>query len=230
MIEQLFTTLYTAMTQSLWLALVASFVWGVLSILLSPCHLSSIPLVIGFILQQEQRSNSRAFVLSTIFSFGILLSVAAIGLITAALGRLMGDVGQYGNIIVAIIFFVVGLYLMDVIHLNWSFGATHTRRKGASAALVLGLIFGLALGPCTFAFLAPVLGIVFSRAQSNFIISLLFLLAFAVGHCGLIIFFGTVAQRVQNYLNWTNQNRGFIWLKRICGLLVILSGIYLILK
>jgi cytochrome c-type biogenesis protein len=229
MIEQLFTALYMALTQSFWLALLAAFAWGILSILLSPCHLSSIPLVIGFIMNQEKSKNG-AFTLSTIFSVGILFSIAAIGLITAGLGRIMGDVGQYGNIVVAIIFFVVGLYMMDVIPLNWSFGASQTKLKGFYAALVLGLVFGLALGPCTFAFLAPILGIVFSQAQSNFVASILILLAFALGHCGVIIFFGTVAERVQNYLNWTNDSKGFIWLKRICGFLVILGGIYLLFK
>lgn len=229
MIEQVFTTLYMALTQSVWLALLAAFVWGILSILLSPCHLSSIPLVIGFIMNQK-RSKNGAFVLSTIFAIGILVSIIAIGLITAGLGRIMGDVGQYGNIVFAIIFFIVGLYMMDVIPLNWSFGTSQTKLQGISAALVLGLIFGLALGPCTFAFLAPILGIVFSKAETNFVASILILLSFAIGHCSVIIFFGTVAERVQNYLNWTNDSNGFIWLKRTCGFLVILGGIYLLFK
>jgi cytochrome c-type biogenesis protein len=230
MIERLFTTLYIGLTQSLWLAVLASFVWGLLSILLSPCHLSSIPLVIGFIIKQDNKSNSRAFVLSSIFSFGILLSIALIGILTVSLGRLMGDVGQYGNFIVAVIFFVVGLYLMDVAHFNWSFGAANTKYKGISAALVLGFIFGLALGPCTFAFIAPILSIVFWSAQSDIVNSIFILLAFALGHCGIIMFFGTVAKRAQNYLNWTNDNKSFIWMKRICGFLVIMGGIYLIIK
>ena len=60
MIENLFSTLYTAMMQSFGLALLVSVIWGVLSILLSPCHLSSIPLVIGFIMQQEKKTTGRA--------------------------------------------------------------------------------------------------------------------------------------------------------------------------
>ena len=230
MIQTLFTFIYDALTQSIWIALLGSFLWGILSILLSPCHLSSIPLVIGFIMQQENKSTGRAFVLSSLFSLGILGSIAIIGLITAALGRLMGDVGHVGNIIVAVILIIVGLYLMGIVPLNWSFGTAHTKFKGPSAALFLGLIFGLALGPCTFAFLAPILGIVFTRAQTDFTGAVFLLLAFVLGHCGVIIFFGTLAQQVQNYLNWTNENPRYIWFKRICGLLVIMAGIYLIFK
>ncbi len=93
MFEDLFTALYEAMTSAVWIALLASFVWGILSILLSPCHLSSIPLVVGFISTQGKISVKRTFNISLIFSIGILITIALIGIITASLGRLMGDVG-----------------------------------------------------------------------------------------------------------------------------------------
>ncbi len=97
MIESIFTTLYEAMTGTVWLAIIASFGWGVLSIFLSPCHLSSIPLVVGFISSQGKISIGRTFNISLVFAVGILLTIAAIGVITASLGRLMGDVGSVGN-------------------------------------------------------------------------------------------------------------------------------------
>src|SRR3970282_1497626 len=162
MIESIFIALYEAMTGSIWLALLASFGWGILSILFSPCHLSSIPLVVGFISSQGKIPISRTFYISLIFSVGILITIAAIGIITASLGRLMGDVGSFGNYLVAGIFFLVGLYLLDIIKLDWnSAGLRKIKVKGLLAALILGLLFGIALGPCTFAYMAPVLGVVF---------------------------------------------------------------------
>ena len=172
MFEGIFTALYEAMTGAIWLALLASFGWGVLSILLSPCHLSSIPLVVGFISSQGKISVSRTFYISLVFSVGILITIAAIGIITASLGRLMGDVGSIGNYLVAGIFFLVGLYLLDIIKFDWNnIGLKQTKAKGLLAALILGLLFGIALGPCTFAYMAPVLGVVFQTAQSNYLIS-----------------------------------------------------------
>ena len=44
--ETLFVTLTRAVEGSALVALGASFAWGVLSILLSPCHLASIPLIV----------------------------------------------------------------------------------------------------------------------------------------------------------------------------------------
>ncbi len=110
MILTIFEWLSNSIQSSLMVALTASLLWGMLSILLSPCHLASIPLIIAFIGEQGKMSTKRAFWLATSFSLGILITIAAIGLITGLLGRLLGDVGSYGNYIVAVIFFVIGLH------------------------------------------------------------------------------------------------------------------------
>src|SRR3989339_1410019 len=229
MIDNLFTTLYEAMTGAVWLAVIASFGWGVLSILLSPCHLSSIPLVVGFISSQGKISIRRTFNISLVFSTGILITIALIGIITASLGRIMGDVGVYGNYFVAAIFFLVGLYLLDIIKLDWNRGLRQTKRKGLWAALILGLLFGLALGPCTFAYMAPVLGTVFQTAQTNYFFAIIFLLAFGIGHCSVIVGAGTLTGKVQKYLNWSDGSKTILWIKRVCGTLVLIGGIYLVL-
>jgi cytochrome c-type biogenesis protein len=231
MIDTIFTALYEAMTGAIWLALLASFGWGVLSILLSPCHLSSIPLVVGFISSQGKISVSRTFYISLIFSVGILITIAAIGIITASLGRLMGDVGSIGNYLVAGIFFLVGLYLLDIIKLAWkNVGLKQTKARGLLAALILGLLFGIALGPCTFAYMAPVLGVVFQTAQTNYLLAVMFLLAFGIGHCSIIVGAGTLTGKVQKYLNWSEESKTILWIKRICGILVILGGVYLLIN
>ncbi|HAP35847.1 MAG TPA: cytochrome C biogenesis protein [Bacteroidetes bacterium] len=229
MLDTLFTVLYDAMNGPVWLVLLSSFGWGVLSILLSPCHLSSIPLVVGFIGSQGKISFKRTFIISLVFAVGILLTIALIGIITASMGRLMGDVGTIGNYFVASIFFLVGLYLLDVIKLDWNTaGLRQTKLQGFPAAFVLGLLFGIALGPCTFAYMAPVLGIVFQTAQTDYIFSMLLLLSFGIGHCAVIVGAGTLTNRVQRYLNWSDQTKAVTWLKRTCGILVILGGIYLV--
>lgn len=230
MIDGIFNSLYEAMNGAVWLSVVASFAWGILSILLSPCHLSSIPLVVGFISSQGKISMRRTFYISLIFSLGILITIALIGIITASLGRLMGDIGSIGNYLVAGIFFLVGLYLLDIIKLDWNRGLKQTKAKGLWAALVLGLLFGLALGPCTFAYMAPVLGIVFQTAQTNYVLAMIFLLAFGIGHCSVIVGAGTLTGKVQKYLNWSEESKTILWIKRVCGVLVIFGGIYLIIN
>jgi len=129
--EKLFTALTKAVEGTPMIAMCAAFLWGILSILLSPCHLSSIPLIVGFIDTQSSITTKRAFIISLLFSVGILITIACIGVITAAAGRMMGDIGKYGNYVVAIIFFLVGLYLLDVIQIPLpGAGQVGMKRKG----------------------------------------------------------------------------------------------------
>ncbi len=227
--QELFIQLTHAVEGTPLIALGASFVWGVLSILLSPCHLASIPLIVGFIDEQGEISTRRAFKLALLFALGILITIGVVGAITAAAGKMMGDVGRYGNYFVALIFFVIGLHLLDVIPMPWSgAGKVGMKRKGALAALILGLVFGIALGPCTFAYMAPMLAVTFRLASSNLIYGLSLLLLYGLGHCTVIVAAGTFTEAVQHYLNWTDRSRGALVLKKVCGLLVILGGLYMI--
>ncbi|MDY7018069.1 MAG: cytochrome c biogenesis protein CcdA [Nitrospirota bacterium] len=227
--QELFTTLTHAVEVSAFVAIAASFTWGVLSIVLSPCHLASIPLIIGFIDEQGRISTRRAFWISTLFALGILITIGLIGAITAAAGRMMGDVGLYGNWFVAAIFFIVGLHLLDVIPMPWSGpGQVRMKRKGALAAFILGLIFGIALGPCTFAYMAPMLGVTFKLASTNLTYGIFLLLMYGMGHCAVIVFAGTFAEVIQRYLNWNEESWGAGIAKKICGILVVLGGLWMI--
>ncbi|GAI69888.1 unnamed protein product, partial [marine sediment metagenome] len=93
---------------------------------------------------------------------------------------------------------------------------------------IIGLIFGLALGPCTFAYMAPMLGVVFKVAAERMYYAIGLLLAYGIGHCSVIVLAGSLTETVSRYLHWTQKSKGAVIVKRICGILVILGGIYLI--
>lgn len=227
--EELFTGLSHAVEGAPWLALSGAFLWGVLSILLSPCHLASIPLIVGFIGNQGRVPARHAFRISLLFAVGILITIGLIGLVTSAAGRLMGDIGAYGNYLAAVIFFAVGLHLLEVFQIPWSGpGQVRMKRKGLLAAFILGLAFGVALGPCTFAFMAPLLGVTFKLAYTNPLFSALLLSVYGVGHCSVIVLAGTFTGLVQSYLNWNESSKGTAVLKKICGVLVLIGGLYLV--
>lgn len=227
--EKLFTSLTHAVEGTPAIALTAALVWGILSILLSPCHLASIPLIVGFIDGQGRITTRRAFIISSLFAVGILITIGVIGAVTTALGRMMGDIGRYGNYFVALVFFVVGLHLLDVIPMPWTApGKIGLKRKGILAAFILGLVFGIALGPCTFAFMAPMLGVTFRLSATNVSYGILLLIVYGLGHCSVIVLAGTCTELVQRYLNWNEKSRGAVILKKICGILVLAGGLYLI--
>jgi cytochrome c-type biogenesis protein len=227
--QELFTTLTHAVQGSPAIALSAAFLWGVLSILLSPCHLASIPLIVGFIDSQGRMTTARAFAISSLFAVGILFTIGLVGALTAFAGRMLGDVGRWGNYFVAGIFFLVGLHFIGVIPLPWSGpGQVGMKRRGLWAALVLGLVFGIALGPCTFAYMAPMLAVTFKLAASEFLYGVALIVVYGIGHSAVIVAAGTSSGWVQRYLNWNDRSRGARALRVICGALVLLAGLWLV--
>ena len=226
---EMFAALGRAVEGAAHMALAASFAWGVLSIVLSPCHLASVPLIVGFVNGQGGITTRRAFFLSVLFSLGILVTIAVVGVVTAAAGRIIGDVGRVGNYVMAAILIVVGLALLDVIPLSWpGSGGVSTTRKGPVTAFVLGLAFGVAVGPCTFAFMAPMLGVALRTASTNPAYGALLLLVYGIGHSAVIVLAGTFTEVVQRYLNWTERSKGAVILRKVCGVLVMLGGVYFI--
>ena len=230
MLLSVFTWLTHSLSGSPAAALTAAFIWGIFSMILSPCHLSSIPLVIGFLSGRQNLNVKKTFVYTLLFASGILISIVAIGLITGLLGRILGDIGVIGNLIMAFVFFIIGLFLMGVVPLPFLNGINRPQfqKKGYFAALVLGIIFGIAVGPCTFAYMAPLLGMVFKTASFDFYFAAFLILLYAAGHCLIIIISGLSFELVEKLLQFHEKSRAVKILKIFCGLLVILGGVYLL--
>ncbi|GAO01499.1 cytochrome c biogenesis CcdA family protein [Anaeromyxobacter sp. PSR-1] len=213
------------------LALAAAFSWGILSVALSPCHLSSVPLVVAYMSGDDEFPESRrALWLSSAFAAGILASIALVGAVTAAAGRMLGDVGRVGTWAVAVVFFAVGLNLLGVLPLP-AFISTPARggRRGATGALLLGLVFGVALGPCTFAFMAPLLGIAFHASGTRgAAYGLLLVALYGLGHAAAIAVAGSSIQSVNRWLGWRSGARAVAVVKAVAGVMVMLGGAYFV--
>lgn len=229
-IVSLFNWLNGMLAQSPAIVLFASFLWGALSILLSPCHLSSIPLAVGYINGKGKMKQTRALALSLFFSLGILVSILGLGIITSLIGRMLGNTGRVTIIIIGVVFILVGVSFFDFVKLPeipvWK---THVKYGSVIGALLLGLLLGAALGPRTFGFMMPVLAIAFQTATTNMTYAVMIILMYAVGHSLVIVFAGTFINWVQNLLNWEERSKGIYWFRRICGVLIIGAGIYLII-
>ena len=221
---ELFTQMTHAIEGSAGIALSAAFLWGILSVLLSPCHLAAIPLIVGLVDEKKKT----AIIQSALFSIGILASIAVLGLITAAAGRILGDIGRTGSWLAAIIFFIMGLQLMGVLSSPWKKPESSAAKTVFASALLTGLIFGIALGPCTFAFMAPVLAMTFKLSAEAPLFAWSLILLYGIGHCAVIVLAGTSAEAIRRYLNWNEHSKGALRLRKVCGVLILLAGLYLV--
>jgi len=231
MLNELFQTLNDAMAASPAAALAAAFVWGICSVVLSPCHLASIPLLIAYVNDQDAKTARQAAGLSTLFAAGILATMALIGIATAMAGRMTGDTGAAGGYVMSAVFILMGLHLMDMISVPW-FGTKKEKvaSKGFGGALLLGLLFGIASGPCTFAFLAPVLAVVFNTASNNVVFGFLLLTLYGLGHCAILIIAGTSVERAKHFADWNRKTKTARRVKATIGILLIGVGLYFLYK
>lgn len=212
---------------SVW-AFLAAAAWGILSVILSPCHLGSLPLIVAYINNKEKPNTKEAFNLSLLFGLGLLIMLAAIGLLTSTAGRILGDVGSGMLIAVAVFLIICGLWLMDIIplsKLSFSFNPKKLH-PGKFGAFLLGLVYGVALGPCSFAFMAPMLGLVFSASGSTIIFGFSLMIFYALGHTAVIVAAGTFGDVVAKLLQKGKTGKLIPIFKILCGIAVSAVGVY----
>lgn len=217
--HELFVRFGASLEGALPIALAAALVWGVLSVLLSPCHLATIPLVIGFVGGAgPELPRRRAFALSGAFAAGLVLSLAVLGALVALAGQALVRYRAYTSWATALLLVFAGLHLLDLVSVP-GVKPRAPARKGALAALLAGLFIGVGLGPCTLGFVAPVFGLVLGTPTRWAI-----LLAFALGHAAVVGVAGASTTVVQRYLAWSESSRAASALKKLCGALVLLGA------
>ena len=212
------------------IAAVGCFTWGMISVLFSPCHLASIPLVVAYVGGQEQVLNPKqAGVYSSLFTLGLFISIALIGIICALLGRMLGDVGNFWQIIVGAVLIWVALGMLGVEKCSVSGSLLYRLNlKGLSGAFGLGLAYGILSGSCTFGFIAPILAII--TIQQQIATGILYILLFAVGHCLPIVIAGSSTAAVRKFMEnsaWQGTGNRF---RRAAGIVIVLLGVYFILN
>lgn len=213
------------MSQSFSWALLGCFIWGLISIALSPCHLASIPLLMAYVSGQRRLPSWKSAAgYAVLFGLGLFLCIAAIGFICAEFGRLMGDVPATVTMLVGIVISVFGLEMMGAVRLNASIDFPNIRIKGAWGAFVLGCAYGVFSGACTFGFLAPVLAC--AGLQHHLLQGWSLVLIFALGHCLPIMLAGSFAAVTCRILN-SSTIQGLSALGRKCaGGIVFLIGLF----
>ena len=229
MIESFFLTVNQWMTGGTSLALVGCFVWGMVSVLFSPCHLASIPLMVAYVGGQRQQPRPlQAMQYSIAFTTGLFFSIAAIGLICALLGRMLGDVGDYWQILVGLVLVWVSLGMFGVKGCSMSGGFLYRLKfKGLLGALGLGAAYGTLSGSCTFGFIAPILAVI--TVQHQVASGVMMILLFAVGHCIPIVIAGSSTALVRRILENSAWQGAGNWFRKGAGALIGLLGIYFIL-
>ncbi|MCL7489005.1 MAG: cytochrome C biosynthesis protein [Desulfobulbaceae bacterium] len=230
MLGTLFLTINQWMSGGLLLAAIGCFAWGMVSVLFSPCHMASIPLIIGYVGGQNAIIKGRQAVpYAVLFTTGLFITIAVVGLICIWLGRMMGDVGPYWTILLGAILIWVAVDMLGIAKCGLP-GNTLSRLqiKGLAGAFVLGLAYGILSWSCTFGFIAPILAII--TVQEKIITGIFLLLLFAAGHCLPIVVAGSSAAVVKRLMENSSLLQSGIWFRKGAGVLIGGLGVYFIIS
>ncbi len=228
--DNFFLTVNSWMAGGTAIAALGCFLWGIVSVLFSPCHLASIPLIVGYVGgQKELVKGKKAALYAVLFTTGLFITIALIGVICALLGRMLGDVGPYWTVLVGLVLIWVALDMFGVSRCSISGGLmSKLKVKGKSGSFLLGLAYGVLSGSCTFGFIAPILAII--TVQNQIFTGVLYIVLFGIGHCIPIAIAGGSAALVQKMLINQNWQRGGILFRRLAGILIASMGVYFIFQ
>ena len=230
MLETFFLTVNEWIASGTNIAALGCFLWGMISVAFSPCHLASIPLIVAYVGGQERAVDPRqAAVYSASFTTGLFITIALIGIICALLGRMFGDVGNYWHILIGGILIWVALGMLGVEKCSMSGGLLYRFNfKGIFGAFMLGLAYGVLSGSCTFGFIAPILAII--TVQQKIATGIFFILLFAVGHCLPIVVAGSSTAAVRKLMENSAWQGAGSWFRKGAGVLIGLLGIYFVIS
>ena len=226
MLDALFLTINAWMTSASAIAFVGCFLWGMVSVLFSPCHLASIPLIVAYVAGQETAVNpKRASLYAGAFTTGLFVTIALVGIICAWLGRMLGDVGLWWQVPVGAVLIWVALGMLGLQACSMSGSMLYRLNlRGIHGAFGLGLAYGILSGSCTFGFIAPILAVV--TVQQEWATGSLMMIMFALGHCLPIVIAGSSTAMVRKLTENNAWQDAGNWFRKAAGLVVGLMGLY----
>ncbi len=228
--EQFLLTVNEWMMTGTVLAALGCFLWGIISVALSPCHIASIPLIITYVAGQDKVLKARhAAYYSVVFTIGLFITIALVGMICSLLGRMLGEVGPYWTILVGAVLIWVALGMLGIPWCSMSGGLFGRMKiKGLLGAFVLGLAYGVLSGSCTFGFIAPILAII--TIQKKIVTGVILIVLFGIGHCIPIAVAGSSTAKVRRLLENSSFHEGGLWFRRCAGVGIGLLGVYFIIR
>ncbi len=205
-------------------AFVAVFIGGLISAA-SPCVLAAVPLIIGYVGGYSGGNKRKAALYSLVFVLGLSITFTLLGAAASVMGQLLGFVGRWLYLGLALMAVLMGIQLMGVISIPLPFRKKRTvKTKGLLGAFMLGTLTGTVSSPCATPVLAVILAYVSTQGDMIYGSSLLFV--YAVGHCALIFVAGLSVGLTESIVGSRGVRNFSVYAKKFSGVLLIAAGVY----
>ncbi|MGE5308619.1 MAG: cytochrome c biogenesis protein CcdA [Deltaproteobacteria bacterium] len=199
---------------------------GGVTLSFTPCVYPLIPITASYIGVTAKGSRMRGFLLSLIYTSGIAVTYAALGLAASLTGRLFGAVSAHPvtRLAVGITFVLFGLSMFKVFTVRFpSLATVKSGKKDFFSVFLLGLTSGFIASPCV----APALGaiLVYIASTRNLVYGATLLLVFAYGIGLTLIIVGTFSAAL---LNLPRSGKWMMWFERLAASVMVAIGLYFI--
>lgn len=210
---------------NLWLAPILALIAGVLTSF-TPCSLSSIPLIIGYVGGTGEKNTRKAVGYSAVFSLGTAITFVILGVIATSAGKLMGTSSKIWYIILGVLMVLMSLQTFGIINIIPSANLiTKSKKKGFIGAFIAGILGGVFSSPCSTPVLIALLAIVADKA--NIIWGILLMLLYSIGHSTLVMVAGTSVGFVQKVSSNPKYNKVSTVIKIVMGIVILAIGLYM---
>lgn len=225
LINDLLDVLGELIKNNFWIAPIISLIAGILTSF-TPCSLSSVPLVIGYVGGADSREPKKAFKLSLIFAIGSSITFTTLGVIASIFGNMIRFTGDWWYIVLAIILIIMALQILEVINIIPQNNLiSKNKRRGFIGAFIAGVLAGLFSSPCSTPVLIVLLAIV--SVEGSLVYGILLLLLYSIGHSILVIITGTSIGFVNKIKTNDKYEKVNNIIKIIFGVFILLLALYM---
>ena len=209
----------------MWLAPLLALLAGILTSV-TPCSLSSVPLIIGYVGGVGEKNTKKAFAYSAVFSFGTAVTFVTLGIVATSAGKLMGTSSPVWYIILGVLMVLMALQTWEVFSFIPSINLiSKSKKRGFIGAFLAGILGGIFSSPCSTPVLIALLAIV--AGEGNLIWGILLMLLYSIGHSALVMVAGTSIGFVQKINNSEKYKKAAVILKIVMGAAILLIGFYM---
>lgn len=214
-----------AMEDMAWLAPPLSLFAGILTSF-TPCSLSGIPLIVGYVGGVGEKDTKKAFAYSAVFSFGTAVTFIALGVIATSAGKLMGRSSSVWYIVLGMLMVLMALQTWGILSFIPSVNLVgKNKKRGFIGAFVAGMLGGIFSSPCSTPVLIALLAIV--AGNGRMLWGIFLMLLYSIGHSTLVMIAGTSVGFVQKMNSNPKYNKVSSIMKVFMGLVILLIGLYM---
>jgi cytochrome c-type biogenesis protein len=219
MFDQPLLTVNSWMMAGTALASLGCFFWGMISVVSSPCHWVSLPIMVTYIAGQDRAFRVRySLHYTAAFIGGMLITLALVGIICSLPDLMPGESGLYLTVPAGTVLILVATDILGLTRYPASESLLgRVKIKGLGGAFLLGLAYGVFSGACTF-------------IRQKIVTEMLFFVFLVLGYCVPMVMARSSTAKVKRLFGKDTFQEEETWFRKCAAVVIGLLGIYFILR